>query len=215
MFTGIIEEIGTIRSIRWGVKSAVISIAATRILDNIKEGDSINTDGVCLTVTWIDKDSFSVDVMAETMRKTNLQNLKPGSLVNLERALRLNDRLGGHLVSGHIDGTGTIILFEKEDNAVWVTISAGDDILRYIINKGSIAIDGISLTVANVTNHDFSVSLIPYTIKDTTLAKKNKGDLVNLECDLVGKYVEKFLNLEKKPTEKTIDMDYLKEHGFI
>jgi riboflavin synthase len=163
----------------------------------------------------MDKNTFSVDVMAETMRKTNLQNIKPGSQVNLERALRLNDRLGGHLVSGHIDGTGTITRFEKEDNAVWVTISAGDDILKYIIIKGSIAIDGISLTVANVTNHDFSVSLIPYTIKDTTLAKKNKGDLVNLECDLVGKYIEKLLNSEEKAKEKTIDMDYLKEHGFI
>jgi len=215
MFTGIIEEIGMIRSIKWAAKSAVIKIGANRIIDDMKPGDSINTDGACLTVVSFGKDSFTVDVMAETMHRTNLKNLQPGSMVNLERAVRLNDRLGGHLVSGHIDGTGTIINMNKDDNSLWVTISTSDDILRYIIPKGSIAIDGISLTIANLNNNDFSVSLIPLTIKDTTFAKKNKGDIVNLECDLIGKYIEKFLTVDKKGKETTIDMNYLSEHGFI
>jgi riboflavin synthase len=215
MFTGIIEEIGTIRSIKWGNRSAVIRIRANRILEDMKKGDSINTDGACLTVISVEKDEFLADVMAETMRKTNLQYLKAGSDVNLERALKMNDRLGGHLVSGHIDGTGTITSYVKEDNAIWVNISADAELVKYIIKKGSIAIDGISLTIADLTETDFSVSLIPYTINDTTLAKKKKGDLVNLECDIVGKYIERFLTAGKQVKEKAIDMNYLKEHGFI
>jgi riboflavin synthase len=214
MFTGIIEEIGTICSVTWGTKSAVLRIGANLILNDIKKGDSINTDGACLTVVSIERDCFSVDVTAETMRRTNLEHLKPGSLVNLERAVRLNDRLGGHLVSGHIDGTGTITGYKNEDNASWITISAKDEILKYIILKGSVAIDGISLTVAEISKTDFSVSLIPLTIKDTTLAKKNTGNLVNLECDLVGKYIERFLTWDKKAKDSTIDMNYLKKHGF-
>lgn len=215
MFTGIIEEIGTIRSIKWGSRSAVIRIRATRIPEDMKKGDSINTNGACLTVISVEKDEFLADIMAETMRKTNFQFLKEGSEVNLERALKLSDRLGGHMVSGHIDGTGKITSYEEEDNALWVTIAAGEEILKYIIIKGSIAIDGISLTVANLTKNDFSVSLIPYTIKDTTLAKKTKGDLVNLECDMVAKYIERFLTAGKQIKEKAIDVDYLKEHGYI
>lgn len=215
MFTGIIEETGTIRSIKWGSRSAVIRIRANKILEDMKKGDSINTNGACLTVISVEKDEFLADIMAETMRKTNLQYLKAGSEVNLERALKLSERLGGHIVSGHIDGTGSITCYENDDNALWVTISASEEILKYIIIKGSVAIDGISLTVANLTKNDFSVSLIPYTIKDTTLAKKTKGDLVNLECDMVGKYIERFLTAGKQTKEKAIDMDYLKEHGYI
>jgi riboflavin synthase len=214
MFTGIIEEIGTIRSITRGNKSVIINIGAKMILEDMKKGDSINTDGACLTVVSIRQDSFSVDVIAETMLRTNLQYLRTGSKVNLERAIRLNDRLGGHFVSGHIDGTGIITEYENEDNSLWIKISTNEVILKYIIHKGSIAIDGISLTVADLTKSDFSVTLIPYTVKDTTLAHKNKGDLVNLECDLVGKYIEKFLTNSQQITEKTIDLDYLKEHGF-
>jgi riboflavin synthase len=215
MFTGIIEEIGTIRSVKWGIRSAVLKIGVNDILKEIKKGDSINTNGACLTVVAIDPDGFSVDVVAETMRRTNLQELKAGSKVNLERALKLNDLLNGHLVSGHIDGTGTLSGFKKEDNAIWVTISADKGILKYIIIKGSVTVDGISLTVASLTENDFSVSLIPYTVKDTTLATKNKGDMVNLECDLIGKYIEKFMKEPNQAKEKTIDLDYLKEHGFV
>jgi riboflavin synthase len=215
MFTGIVEEIGTIHSVQRGKQSAVLKIGASQIVEGLKNGDSVNTNGACLTVISVDGDSFSADVMAETMRLTNLQFLKPGSKVNLERAMKLNERLGGHLVSGHIDGTGTITGIAEEDNAQWITVSADPAILRYMIKKGSIAIDGISLTVAKLTGNDFSVSLIPYTIKDTTLAHRKKGEMVNLECDMVGKYIERFMNAGTESKQRTIDLDYLKEHGFI
>ncbi len=215
MFTGIVEEIGTIQSVQLGKQSAVLKINAAQVIEDLKKGDSVNTNGVCLTVISVDRDSFSADVMAETMRLTNLQFLKPGSQVNLERALKLSERLGGHLISGHIDGTGTITGITEEDNALWIAVKADPAILRYIIKKGSIAIDGISLTVAKLTRNDFSVSLIPYTIKDTTIAQRKKGEMVNLECDMVGKYIERFVNAGTESKQKTIDLDYLKEHGFI
>ncbi|WP_250160114.1 riboflavin synthase [Caloranaerobacter azorensis] len=161
MFTGLVEEVGIVKSILKGTKSVKIVIKAKKVLEDIKIGDSISTNGVCLTVTDFTDDTFSVDVMPETMKRSNLKNLVPGSKVNLERALRLGDRLGGHLVSGHIDGTGKILSFDKEDNAVWVTIKPPEELLKYIIYKGSIAIDGISLTVAYIDNKVFKVSIIP------------------------------------------------------
>lgn len=215
MFTGIIEEMGSIVSVNRSTKSAEITIRASKILSDVKLGDSIATNGVCLTVTRFTKNDFTVDVMPETMRKSNLENLSKGDLVNLERALRMGDRLGGHMVSGHVDGLGTIKSKIQEENAIWVTIAAPASILHYVISKGSIAIDGISLTVAHVDAESFKVSIIPHTKDETTLLKKKVHDLVNLECDLVGKYIEKFLvGSTAEPEKNTLTMDYLKQHGF-
>ena len=215
MFTGLIEEIGEIKSIEKGTKSAKITIKAEKILEGTKLGDSIATNGVCLTVAEFNKSSFSVDVMAETIRSSNLGKLKPGSLVNLERALRVNDRLGGHIVSGHIDGVGTIIDFNKEENATLVSIGTTVDILKYIVHKGSIAIDGVSLTVAYVDENIFKVSIIPHTKDETTLLVKKIGDEVNLESDMLAKYVEKLLKYDEPPKEKkSISMDFLEKNGF-
>jgi len=215
MFTGLIEEIGEIKSIAKGAKSARITISAAKIMCGVALGDSISTNGVCLTVTTFDKNSFSVDVMAETIRSSNLGKLKPGSYVNLERALRVSDRLGGHIVSGHIDGVGTIVDIHTEENATWVSVETSKDILKYIIHKGSIAIDGISLTVAYVDENIFKVSIIPHTKGETTLVTKKIGDVVNLESDMMAKYIEKLLIYGNAPKErKSINMSFLEENGF-
>lgn len=194
MFTGIIEEIGRIKAIRRGRASAELEIAAKKVLEDVQVGDSIATNGICLTVTGFSPTSFRADVMHETLNRTAFQSLKVGSPVNLERAMVANGRFGGHMVSGHIDGTGEIMALEEDDNALWITIGTGPDILRYIVEKGSIAIDGVSLTVATVGADRFQVSLIPHSLKETNLQYKKKGDTVNLECDMVAKYVEKFLS---------------------
>ena len=215
MFTGLIEEIGKVEAVIKSTKSARITIKADEVLQGVKLGDSISTNGVCLTVTSFSSNSFIVDVMAETMRSSNLNKLSPGEEVNLERALRASDRLGGHIVSGHIDGIGSIKNYEQEDNAVWITIAATTEILKYIVHKGSIAIDGVSLTVAYVDETEFKVSIIPHTKEKTTLLYKKKGDQVNLECDVIGKYVEKFLVVrEETPAKKGIDLNFLSENGF-
>jgi len=196
MFTGIIEEIGTIRSIRKGAKSAELKIAAKVILSDTKLGDSVAVNGVCLTVTHLTPTEFSADVMHETLNRSSLGKLHSGSTVNLERAMAANGRFGGHIVAGHIDGLGVIRAISKDDNAIWYELRTTPAILRYIIEKGSIAIDGISLTVATVTADSFSVSVIPHTIANTTLAHRRVGDVVNLENDCVGKYIEKLCKLE-------------------
>ncbi|MEA3505842.1 MAG: riboflavin synthase [Bacteroidota bacterium] len=217
MFTGLIEEIGTVRNIKKTATSVQLTISAKKILADVKQGDSICTNGACLTVTALDSVSFSVDVMAETVRKTNIKNLKPGSKVNLERALCVGDRLGGHMVSGHIDGIGVIKDFKREGISVWVTISTNSDILKYIINKGSITIDGISLTVAYVDDTIFKVSIIPHTAGETTLLDKKPGDIMNLECDIMGKYIEKLMfhkEKEQSVPKKDIDLNFLIENGF-
>ena len=215
MFTGLIEEIGTVEGIIKGSKSAKITIKARKVLEDVKLGDSISTNGVCLTVVDFSKDRFTVDVMPETMRRSNLKNLKHGSRVNLERALKLGDRLGGHIVLGHIDGVGFIQSFEEEDNATWVIIETSQDILKYVIEKGSIAIDGTSLTVAYVDNKVFKVSIIPLTRDETTLLSKKVGEEVNLECDMVGKYIERFTMFkEDNEPKSSIDMSFLRENGF-
>ena len=211
MFTGIIEEKGVIKSIKTGGRSARIVISAVKILEDMKVGDSINTDGVCLTVTEFSPTSFTVDVMPETMLRSTFGKLKPGSHVNLERALLLSDRLGGHLVNGHIDGTGIISRIRKDENAVWLSITAENPILRYIVEKGSVAIDGISLTVVNVDRHSFEVSVIPHTQAETTILTKKTGNAVNIECDIIGKYVEKL----GSPGKEIIDIDFLAQNGFI
>ncbi|MEW9124600.1 MAG: riboflavin synthase [Thermotaleaceae bacterium] len=216
MFTGLIEEIGKIQSVLKGTKSAKLVIQAQQVLEGVQLGDSIAVNGVCLTVTDFMSTRFAVDVMAETMNKTNLDSLVSGSRVNLERALRIGDRLGGHLVSGHIDGVGHIEDFLKEDNAVWVSITAPSQILKYIVPKGSIAIDGISLTVAYIDEKKFKVSVIPHTKNVTTLLSKAPGDKVNLECDMIGKYIERFLSFKEAPIpESRIDMTFLKDNGFL
>lgn len=218
MFTGIIEEIGEIQSIKKGEKSSRLSIKANEVLRDTKIGDSISTNGVCLTVTSISSSNFEADVMAETLRKSNLGHLKPLDRVNLERAVSIKGRLGGHIVSGHIDGVGKILSFIKEDNAVWITIKAPLEILRYIVLKGSIAIDGVSLTVAYVDDEIFKVSIIPHTGEETILLKKRIGETVNLECDVIGKYVEKLLRLDEKKISKkenTITESFLESNGFL
>jgi len=195
LFTGIIEELGRIKSLSLKGSSGKISISAEKVLDGTNVGDSIAVNGVCLTVIELLKDGFAADVMAETVRRSSLGKLQPGDYVNLERAMAANGRFGGHIVSGHIDGTGRIISKIKEENAIWIKISADADILKYIVEKGSICIDGISLTVAAVDNKSFSVSIIPHTSEETTLTSKKSGDIVNLETDIVGKYVAKLLGL--------------------
>lgn len=220
MFTGIIEEIGKIVSVRKGAKSAVLAIEGPFVLQDAKVGDSIAVNGICLTATTITGNVFTADVMAETMRRTALGNLRVGSPVNLERAMAADGRFGGHIVSGHIDGTGTITDMRQEENAVWVTIAADASIMRYIIEKGSIAIDGISLTVAAVSEKDFQVSVIPHTRQETTLLTKKAGDLVNLENDVVGKYVEHLMRFDAREgkssqSESRVDMGFLAEHGFL
>jgi len=197
MFTGIIEEIGTVEAVAKGVHSAVLSIRAKRILEDIHLGDSIAVNGVCLTVTSFGRTGFTADVMHETLNRSSLGQLKAKSAVNLERAMAAGGRFGGHIVSGHIDGTGKIIRIKGDDNAVWYTIETTPRVMRYIVEKGSIAIDGISLTVAKVGSTDFSVSIIPHTAEKTTLSCKKQGDVVNLENDCIGKYVEKLMGLSQ------------------
>ena len=213
MFTGIVEETGEVLQIGGGV----LKLKASKVLEGTQLGDSIAVNGVCLTVTNMTKDSFSADVMPQTLRMSSLGQLKTGSRVNLERAMAADGRFGGHIVSGHIDGTGTVKELRKEGNAVWVTISADQSILRLIVEKGSIAIDGISLTVAKLTATDFSVSIIPHTGEETTLLSRKPGEIVNLENDVVGKYVERLLsfkNAEPEPKKSSLTMEFLREHGF-
>ena len=212
MFTGIIEEVGTVRRIERGAKGARLTIGAKTVLEDTKIGDSIATNGVCLTVVSQTRDSFSADVMAESLRRSALGSLQSGSPVNLERAMAANGRFGGHIVSGHIDGTGTIASQKREDNAVWVKVKTPAPLLRYIVEKGSIAIDGVSLTVAAVTETDFSVSIIPHTGAQTILLGKKPGEPVNLECDVIGKYVEKLIQPHKTGGIRT---DFLAANGFI
>jgi len=214
MFTGIIEEIGTVASVKKGPQSARIKIAAQKILTDIHMGDSINTNGACLTVSRFDANSFEVEVMHESLDRTNLGQLQPGSKVNLERALQLSDRLGGHMVSGHVDGEGSILSIQKDDNAYWFTISAAPDILKYIVPKGSVALDGISLTVVSTMPGSFKVSIIPHTAAETTLLLKKTGELLNIECDLIGKYIERFIHPEAEERSGNIDINFLSKHGF-
>ncbi len=216
MFTGIVEEIGTVRAVRRGARSIVLEIAAETIMEDIHSGDSIAVNGVCLTASGLGKDYFAADVMPETLHRSSLRALQTGSHVNLERAMAAGGRFGGHIVSGHIDGTGTILGIRRDDNAVWYEIRTDENILRYIVEKGSIAIDGISLTVAGLTESSFSVSVIPHTLAVTILGEKHEGSIVNLENDIIGKYVERLLI---SPTAKTQDSGitnrFLAAHGYL
>ena len=224
MFTGIVEEIGTVVSISQGAKAAKMTLQGNLIFEDMHIGDSIAVNGVCLTVTEKTSNTFIVDVMPETLRRSSLGKLSKGSKVNMERAMAANGRFGGHIVSGHIDGTGEIESFVKEDNAVWVTIKASSKLLKYIIEKGSITIDGISLTVAYVDNRCFKVSLIPHTAANTTLLTKKAGDIVNLENDIVGKYIDKLMNFDSSENSEAsntkeesggVSMEFLSQNGFV
>ncbi|MGN0702334.1 MAG: riboflavin synthase [Lentihominibacter sp.] len=219
MFTGIVEETGHVMQVVSGSSSGEIRIGAAKVLEGTRIGDSIAVNGVCLTVTRLFKDGFTADVMPETLRRSNLGRLRSGDSVNLERAMAADGRFGGHIVSGHIDGMGAVSETRREGNATWVTIEAAGDILRLIVEKGSITIDGISLTVAEVGDSSFSVSIIPHTGEETTLLKRKPGDPVNLENDILGKYVERLLAFDqdrdnKEKAESGLTMEFLREHGF-
>ena len=216
MFTGIIEETGELWEVKKETLSARIKIRCSTVLEGTKIGDSIAVNGICLTVTSLAKDGFTADVMAETMRRSSLSELKIPGTVNLERAMAADGRFGGHIVSGHIDGTGTITGIRQEENAVWYTIAAEQKLLRCIVEKGSVALDGISLTVAKVTAEDFQVSVIPHTRQETALPEKRSGSVINIECDVIGKYVEKLLT-GPRPEEKESHLTegFLMEHGFL
>ncbi|MGN1168197.1 MAG: riboflavin synthase [Lachnospiraceae bacterium] len=216
MFTGIVEETGTIKKILISGNSGQIQICAKRVLEGTKIGDSIAVNGICLTVTSMSEESFCADVMAETVRRSSLRSLSAGDLVNLERAMAADGRFGGHIVSGHIDGTGTIRSLKREENAVWLTIDTKPEIMRYIVEKGSICIDGVSLTVAKTRETYFQVSVIPHTGEETTLLKRKPGEFVNLENDIVGKYVERFVKARFSGEEQKtggLTMELLEEYG--
>lgn len=215
MFTGIVEEKGIIRSLNINGSSGTIRIEAKKVLEGTSIGDSIAVNGICLTVTSMDDGFFTADVMAETVRRSSLGILSQGSEVNLERAMAANGRFGGHIVSGHIDGTGTVRSLVREENAIWVTIETPPEILKYIVHKGSICIDGISLTVASVGSDNFKVSVIPHTGSETTLLSKRPGSPVNLENDIIAKYVERLMNYkeEENNISSGITMEMLAELG--
>ena len=204
MFTGIIEEIGHVNNVKKGTASAILTIQAEKVLEGTHIGDSIAVNGVCLTVTGIYDNTFTADVMHETLNRSSLGKLVSGSAVNLERAMAADGRFGGHIVSGHIDGTGKVVAITKDDNAIWYQIKTDIGILKYIVEKGSVAIDGISLTVAKTDSQSFSVSIIPHTA----------GDVVNLENDIVGKYIEKFITFEKEKPKSGITKEFLLKNGF-
>lgn len=215
LFTGIVEELGTVSRIAMGAHSAVLTIEAKLILDDLKIGDSVAVNGICLTATSVGPKGFTADVMHETLNRSSLGGLRQGAHVNLERAMAAGGRFGGHIVSGHVDGTGRIRSVKKDDNAVWYTIEAGPEILRYVVEKGSITIDGISLTVASVSHDSFSISAIPHTVAVTLLKEKGVGDTVNLENDIIGKYVEKLLSPAQEAKKKSsIDREFLAKYGF-
>jgi riboflavin synthase len=220
MFTGIIEGLGTIREIRSEGQGKRMAVDADFFLEQTRIGDSICVSGSCLTVVMIDAKRFTVDVSPETLTRTTFGNAKIGDRVNLERALRLSDRIDGHLVSGHIDGIGTITLKQNIGNAVIVSFKVSESISHYMIQKGSVAVDGISLTINNCGHDSFDVSIIPHTAKLTTIGFKKTGDLVNIETDMIGKYVERFVggkrhDENKKEAGDSINMEFLAKSGFV
>jgi riboflavin synthase len=217
MFTGIIEEIGTVAAIQKGARSARLTVKAEIIIEDMKIGDSIAVNGVCLTVTDFSHHAFSADVMNETLSRSSLGRLSVGSRVNLERAMRANGRFGGHIVSGHIDGAGEIIRKERDDNAVWLNVAVPEQILKYIVEKGSVTLDGVSMTVARVSEGRFAVSVIPHTGQATILLDKKPGDTVNIEIDIIGKYIERFLGIPQTidKTKSRITCEFLANAGFL
>ncbi|WP_026673168.1 riboflavin synthase [Alkalihalobacterium bogoriense] len=216
MFTGIIEEKGKIGAIQQKNEAIVMTIEANEILKDVHLGDSIAVNGVCLTVTSFTTKSFTVDLMPETVRNTSLKLLSRGSNVNLERAMAAGGRFGGHFVSGHVDGIGTIVKKQPVDNAIYYEIEVPQELRRYFIVKGSVAIDGTSLTVFGVTDSTFTVSIIPHTVQETIIGDKGVGDIVNLECDMIGKYIEQFITqrFSNQTSQQSITSQFLEENGF-
>lgn len=221
MFTGLVEEIGTMKNISRHGESLVLTVAASVVTEGVKLGDSISVNGVCLTVVAFDRTSFKADVVPETYRRSNLHRLKAGDLVNLERAMQAGGRFGGHIVQGHVDGTGVIVSREREANAVVFGIVPDDPAnLKYMLPKGSVAIDGISLTIADASPEGLFVSIIPHTLAETALQHKRTGEQVNIECDIIGKYVEHLLRFERPNAQGSrgksgMSVEYLAEHGFM
>lgn len=215
MFTGIVEEIGTIKRMSKTSDQALqIEIKAKTILEDMKVGDSIAVNGVCLTVTTFTKDSFFVDIMPETIKASSLNGLKIHSSINLERAMPANGRFGGHFVTGHIDATGTIIKKEAQENAIYYDIQVPRDFQVYFIEKGSVAVDGISLTIFKIEATSISLSLIPHTAKKTILGAKQPGDIVNIECDMMLKHAHHLMKLGKEGKDEGLDMNFLTINGF-
>ena len=219
MFTGIVEEVGNLKEIRRSGPSAQLCVRASRVLEGTHIGDSIAVNGVCLTVTRLGEGEFWADVMHETLDRSALGSLRAGSPVNLERAMAADGRFGGHIVAGHVDGVGHIRTTRQDANALWYEIGAGPEILRYVVEKGSIAIDGVSLTVARVGEQSFSISAIPHTLAVTALGQKRPGDAVNLEADVIGKYVEKLMGLAgpgetEKKGSSSLSREMLARCGF-
>ena len=225
MFTGIIEEVGTVMSVKSSANAMKLTIRAPKMTQDINMGDSIAVNGICLTACGLGRESFTVDVMGETLSRTSLKGSRCGSHVNLERALTLNGRLGGHIVSGHIDGIGTVTAIKNDDIARLITISAPQAVMDLIVEKGSVAVDGISLTVASVSSGDFTVSVIPHTMDNTILTEKTPGDTVNLENDCIGKYVRKLMELSEHEMQDAaarrcsgksrVTAGFLTENGFF
>ncbi|WP_221565288.1 riboflavin synthase [Alkalihalobacillus sp. TS-13] len=215
MFTGIIEEIGKIQSVKESADGYVLRIEAEKVLQDVHLGDSISVNGICLTVTSYEPTSFTVDVMPETLRYTNLKSLSSGDGVNLERAMAAGGRFGGHFVSGHIDGVGEIVKKTPKHNAIYYEIKAPEELQLYFMNKGSVAVDGTSLTIFGVTDTTFILSLIPHTVEESVLGKKNTGDLVNIECDMLVKYMDNLLQRRTNETKSSrLTEEFLTEHGF-
>lgn len=221
MFTGLIEEMGVLRSVQRRGEAMILTISAHKVIEDVKMGDSISVNGVCLTVIQFDRQSFVVDVMPETYRLTNLHSIQPGSPLNLERAMMAGGRFGGHLVQGHVDGTGVIRGKEMEANAVVYTIEPHkSEMLRHVVTQGSVTLDGISLTVVSVSRESgrFTVSIIPHTLRETVLQHKRPGDTLNIECDILGKYVDHLLSLrEGQPAAKSggLTESVLRDNGFM
>lgn len=216
IFTGLVEEMGKVLSITNGDKSVQIKIQCDKVLKNAKLGDSIATNGTCLTAIEIGKDYFVADCMHETIKRTNLKRLKAGNLVNLEKSISLSTPLGGHLVTGDVDCEGNIISIEKDGIAKIYTIEIEPRFMKYIVEKGRVSIDGASLSIVEYKGDTLSVSLIPHTQEMITLGKKKVGDFVNIETDLIGKYIERLLNFKEEKEEKSkIDMNFLAKHGFF
>ncbi|OZM57144.1 riboflavin synthase [Lottiidibacillus patelloidae] len=217
MFTGIIEEIGNISNMKQTGKAIVMTIAAKKVLSDVNLGDSIAVNGVCLTVTSYTTNQFTVDIMPETVKSTSLQQLSKGSNVNLERAMSAGGRFGGHFVSGHVDGLGTIVKKERVENAVYYNITVPNDIKHYLLYKGSVSVDGTSLTIFGVEDNEFTISLIPHTLSETILGEKGPGDYVNIECDMIGKYIERFINNRLQSANgksASITESFLEDNGF-
>ena len=215
MFTGLVEEVGTLKSVKRGGGSCVLAVECSRVLEGSRVGDSIAVNGVCLTVTSMGGAYFTADAMPETLDRSSLGKLPAGSPVNLERAMPADGRFGGHIVSGHIDGMGTVMSITPDENAVWYRIGAEPKLLRYIVEKGSITVDGISLTVADTDSESFSVSIIPHTQKETSLRSLRSGSAVNLETDIIGKYVEKLMQPEPEIKQGGLTEEFLRENGFL